>query len=186
MASRGKGSKAKGANFELKTSKLFTSWWTAGGFEGKFYRTPASGGLRQDNREGTVGDLVTPEGFTYTIECKNQEQWKFRELFKAVEIVKPKHSARNIAGFWYQACDDARRAGLNPILVFSKNHFPNMVMLPANSHVGVLFSQQFAKNGVLKEFIVPTELRAFVPDKVWIVELSMLLSTVEPHQFRSF
>lgn len=148
-------SKNKGSNFERVISKTFTEWWNSDGMEGKFFRTPGSGALAYREQEDVIGDLCTPHGFPYTIECKNQEGWKLEELFN------PKMEANDdkgsISGWWRQACIDAYRANKHPMLIMKKNYYDPLVMwdhygLPAiNLPVGLpkLFRQY---NVVTEEF----------------------------------
>jgi len=125
MATQGKGSKAKGSNFERDISKTLTKWWTGLGFKGEFYRTPTSGGLRWKAREDTVGDLCAPEDFAFTIECKCREDWDFKDIFNWTPDGL-------IAKWWKQSCDEALRANKMPLLVIKKNYVQPIVFIRAN------------------------------------------------------
>ena len=189
----GKKSKIKGNTFEREISKLFTKWWNDGMFNGSFYKTPASGGLRQGNREGTVGDLVTPEGFTCTIECKNQEAWDYRELFQQTIAKAPRliqkgknkgkpNSPKGIGEFWFQACDEANRANRIPLLVFTKNYHKDLIIVPEDTNFGALYGEQFREFGVSKTF--DYEERLPYIRKTIIIQLSKFLEVVEPVMLR--
>jgi hypothetical protein len=120
-------SKNKGSSFERVISKTFTEWWNNDGMEGKFFRTPGSGALAYREQEDVIGDLCTPHGFPYTIECKNQEGWKLEDLFtEKIEVNTDKGS---VSGWWRQACIEAYRANKYPMLIMKKNYYEPLVML---------------------------------------------------------
>ena len=124
-------SKNKGSNFERVISKTFTEWWNNGGMEGKFFRTPGSGALAYREQEDVIGDLCTPHGFPYTIECKNQEGWKLEDLFsEKIEVNADKGS---VSGWWRQACIEAYRANKSPMLIMKKNYYEPLVIIENSS-----------------------------------------------------
>lgn len=119
----GKKSKDKGNRFERKVAGMLTEWWKRAGYEGEFYKTPASGGLRWQSRDDTIGDVCTPNGFTQTIECKNNESWGYK-LF----AITGKYSNSNLYGWWEQSCEEAERAGKLPWLILTKNYQPTIII----------------------------------------------------------
>jgi hypothetical protein len=124
-------SKNKGSNFERVISKTFTEWWNSDGMEGKFFRTPGSGALAYREQEDVIGDLCTPHGFPYTIECKNQEGWKLEDLFsEKIEVNTDKGS---VSGWWRQACIEAYRANKSPMLIMKKNYYEPLVIIENSS-----------------------------------------------------
>lgn len=178
-ASQGKGGKNKGASFERKIAKLFTKWFQENNLVGEFYRTPASGGLRWQKRDDVIGDLCTPEGFISTIECKCAESWKFRELFQKTVAKKSKHSPSILGEYWYQSCSEAERANKLPILVFTKNHYPDYIMFSGmNNNVASLYGSRFASVGVTKYFETPE----YLPYMEWayILKLEDFMNIVDP------
>jgi len=190
MASQGKGAKNKGSTFERKIAKLFTAWWQSGELEGEFFKTPASGGLRWAKRDDVIGDLCTPEGFNATIECKCTESWDFKELFqttiakapsliqKGKNIGKP-NAPCGLGEYWYQSCNEGFRASKIPMLVFTKNYFPDYIMYPlAGTNVSSLYSKQFRSVGITKKFIEEEHLPYM--EHVYILKLEDFMNIVEP------
>jgi len=193
VASQGKGGKLKGGNYERKTAKLFTTWWQAGGLEGEFYRTPASGGLRWANRGDTIGDLVVPQGFVGTVECKDTESWKFKELFtktiarapllkKKGKNIGKSNSPRTIGEFWYQTWEEAVRANKIPMLIFSKNYQKSLIVTPVNAIWNTLYKDAFKQWAVYKSF-VPDQ-NQFLPYlNTVIMRFDKFLEIASPHMF---
>ena len=173
---------------------MFTQWWNSGGFDGEFYKTPASGGLRWTKRDDVIGDLCTPEGFNATVECKNQEQWKFKELFGETIARKPKmvkkgkgqgkySSPKNIGEFWYQAVSEGIKADKIPMLIFTKNYFPDYIIFPAkDNNVASLYAEEFCKVGVTKRFIMESYLPYM--EYTYILKLEDFMNIVEPKILR--
>lgn len=126
MASSGRGSKQKGANFETKLANELSEMWN-----GKFNRVPASGGLRWGSDMRVVGDIIPPLGmkFPFVVEAKKREGFDLSHLFKNIGQIKE----------WYQQVVlDARRVkvhGLSPMLVFSKNREIMYVLIPFSDDV---------------------------------------------------
>jgi len=118
----GQMSKRKGASYELKISKLFSSW------SGKsFYRTPASGAwasqrLGQDEQ---TGDIVAPSSikFPFSVELKNHEGISLENFMR---------SNGEIPQFFTQNVGDAVRAKKVPMLIVHKNRYPNYLAVPNN------------------------------------------------------
>jgi hypothetical protein len=194
MASAGRGAKIKGCTYERETAKAFTKWWKEGNLEGEFYKTPASGGLRWKARSDVIGDLCAPEGFLATVECKNCESWDYRELFGATEAssatlikVGPNkgrpNSPTHLGEFWFQACDEGQRAKKVPLLIFTKNHHKDLVMMPEECNAGIVYHDVLKKVGVYKTFVVPVY-RPYM-EKAIILRLSDFFSIVEPKMFWS-
>lgn len=105
-------SKKKGNGFERKVANMLSEWSGA-----KWMRTPMSGAIHNFKDFRVVSDIVPPLSigkFPFSIECKNVEyDWDFSAILTA----KSK--------FWEhfsQAVDDAKREGLKPMLVFTKNY----------------------------------------------------------------
>lgn len=113
-----KNPKAKGNAFELKIAKILSEWSGK-----KFHRTPASGALHWENDKRVISDIVPPQDLNWplSIECKNVVyDWDFSLLIKETSTFW-KH--------WKQATDDAKREGMIPMLVFTKNYRDTYVAL---------------------------------------------------------
>lgn len=110
-------SREKGKSFELKVSRILSEWW---GMD--FRRTPNSGGFHWRNDHRVAGDIIPPPGakFPFTVECKKHESWDFEQIVK---------NTGDVEKFWQQACSDAERVQLKPMLIFSKNRSPDYVMM---------------------------------------------------------
>lgn len=139
----GKKSKQKGHGYERRISNLLTKWWQKKFPEEEFNRVPQSGGLRWKDQEKVGGDIVTPELFPYNIECKKRENWTFEQLLKGTgEVLK----------WWEQSVKDAKRVGKKPMLIFSKNYFPDLVMIEYEEFMNI-FSKKvtyiYLNNGLV-------------------------------------
>lgn len=120
----GKMQKNKGANFELKISKLFTKWSQESGM-GTFYRTPASGAWasQRTGQDAQSGDIVAPQemNFPLSLELKHHE---------GVTVQQFLHSTGEVPKFFTQAVGDAVRSGKVPALIAHWNYNPNYLVLP--------------------------------------------------------
>lgn len=120
----GKASKRKGSSFELKTSKVLTTWWG----EGEFNHTPASGALhwKKDNR--VSGDIVPPANstFPFSVECKNHEGWT---LENAITNTSP------FPSFWDQCTTDAEKFNKIPMLIVKRNRVKPWIFIPYNGNL---------------------------------------------------
>lgn len=116
---RAGGGKAKGHGFESQVAKLFSKWW---GIENSFVRSPGSGAwgklARPANQASTMaGDLITPEEFPFTIECKKCQTIDFHFL-----LINPEGCD---VAVWLKKLveEDCKISGKKPMLIFSKNHW---------------------------------------------------------------
>jgi len=178
----GKKSKDKGANFERKIAKLFTAWFQDNGIDMHFDRVPASGGLRRrTERSDYIGDIsATPDDFLFTIECKCAESWKFRELIQEVVAKRPKNNPSKLSEYWFQACEEASRANKMPMLVFTKNHFPDYIMFSRyNNNIASIYYTEFMDSGVIKRFI-DEEYLPYLVEPVYILKLEDFMKIVDP------
>ena len=64
-----------------------------------------------------VGDIVTPEGWRWVIECKNHEDIPIHQLFFGTEC-------QSIDEFLGQVCDDANTINREPLLIFKVRKKP--------------------------------------------------------------
>lgn len=107
--------RAKGAGFELRIAKAFSSALGV-----KLRRTPMSGGWSHDNPE-VSGDLVCVEGeFKYCVECKCAEGWRLESLFTDSHVW--------FDGWWAQLMRECP-ADRIPLLVFSRARMPVFVAM---------------------------------------------------------
>lgn len=118
MATSGKGSKTKGADYERKIAKKLSEWWG-----GTFSRVPASGGLHWGSDQRVAGDIIPPPEarFPFVIECKKREGWLIDHIL--LDNGQPRT-------WWEQVVTDARRVKLIPLLMFSKNLAKDYIMVP--------------------------------------------------------
>lgn len=123
VAAKKFGSRAKGCSFELEVAKALSAWW---GVEKSFRRTPLSGAW--DPRAG--GDLVAPDGFPFTVECKKVENWDLLQLITSGRRKGDEDAKCLIEKHWSQAVRECQ-PGKRPMLVFSRNHQPAFFMLLA-------------------------------------------------------
>jgi len=115
-----KNSKDKGNRYERLIAKEMGKYWGA-----VFNRSPGSGSYRGSREHELTGDLVTDpaDKFPFSLEAKNRQtgNWTLES------VVLNKHDVKN----WYaQSVNDARRAGLVPMLVFTRNYADDFVMIP--------------------------------------------------------
>ena len=115
---RGRRSRTKGNEYENHVAKKLSKWW---GDTRSFRRTPSSGAW---DRGRAAGDLVRPDGFRYIIECKKHEGWEISQLLSAEKSL--------IEEWWAQAVGETP-AGHRTLVIFSKNHHPDFVMMSARS-----------------------------------------------------
>lgn len=132
---KGINGKQKGAKFERDIAKLLSEWWGE-----DFNRVPMSGGLdwQKDNR--VTGDIVPPpdSDFPYTVECKKREGWDFEQVIKGTG---------EVADWWKQCTNDAKKVDKIPLLIFSKNRSPIYFMV----HV-----DDFNKYGIKTNYFITT------------------------------
>ena len=113
----GKKAKRKGSSYERILCKAFSDVWG-----GKFFRTPMSGGSQLKHDYNLAGDISTPdETFPYHVEAKNQEALKgFHTIFTSDKCPVWK---------WWNQCTTECPEDKVPLLVFTKNYMPSMVMV---------------------------------------------------------
>jgi len=119
--------KNKGNRFERKVAKKLSLWLTEGGNNTQLIRSVQSGGWseRQDNQ---IADLA-PNGSRgkefltiFAVECKATEKFNFFHVWSST---KPK-----MYHWWVQVDKEASAVNRVPLVVYSKNYYPNLVVLP--------------------------------------------------------
>ena len=114
--------KNKGNTFERKVAKMLSEWAGV-----KFMRTPGSGAIHNFKDKRVVSDIVPPlsiGNFPFSIECKNVKcSWEFSTLLD--------RTSTTINSHWKQCEEDAKREGLIPMLVFTKNFRSILAIIPA-------------------------------------------------------
>lgn len=116
-----KNSKQIGNAYERAVAKRFSIV-----FEGQFKRTPSSGalvggsnrqkadGLRSDAKEILASDVIAPEAFPFSVECKSYaDEPKFHHLIQG--------ESRTLNKWIEQVDADARFANKRPLIVFKIN-----------------------------------------------------------------
>ena len=121
-----KNNMAKGTSFQRKVAKKLQEFFEAHGVEGEFHSTPRSGGLRWHGRSDVIGDVVTPENFRFTIECKKHSEIDLHCLF----LSRSANTSADLINFWTQVCEDCVRSGRTPMLVFEQLRGKTIVVLP--------------------------------------------------------
>lgn len=112
MAKRGKGSREKGKRFERSIAKQISEWT---GLEAR--RTPMSGGY---DKKKFPGDIIISEEFPICFELKNEEGWTLSQLLFSEKCL--------ILKWWEQCKTEAKFAGKVPVLIFTKNFHPTLVI----------------------------------------------------------
>lgn len=117
------GGRAKGCGFERQVAELLCKWW---GIEKSFVRTPGSGAwgkLSRFSGASPGADLVTPDDFPFSIECKKCEGTELHHL-----LINPEGCA--IAGWWKKLVEeDCAKTGKKPMLIFSRNHWKIFIVM---------------------------------------------------------
>jgi hypothetical protein len=121
------GGRAKGYGFENQIAKLFSTWW---GIEKSFVRSPGSGAWGKLSKfvgNCPAGDLVTPDEFPFTIECKKCEDIQLHHILINSE-------GCSIA-CWLKKLEeeDCKISGKRPMLIFSKNNWKAYVVVRCNA-----------------------------------------------------
>lgn len=133
-----KRSKETGGTFERKVAKAFTAAFKGTVHEFEYHKVPRSGGLRWGNMQNTIGDIVTPLDFRYTIECKKHSDIDYEVLFLDREANK----VADLISFWKQTWNEALRAMREPMLVFEKKRGLSIVMLLVSSYRATIFPEE--------------------------------------------
>ncbi len=111
---------AKGSTYERRIAKLFSQW--AGEL---IRRTPMSGGWAGSKAFDVAGDLVSNNpAFTLHIEAKKHERWRLEDLLTGAR----KEGSTSLIAWWEQATRECPESK-SPLLVFSRNLLPDLVML---------------------------------------------------------
>jgi Holliday junction resolvase len=114
-------SKRKGATFERKIAQTLNERFQTN----EFSRTPGSGAFGSTHQLPqhliVHGDLITPQNFRFTIECKNGYNLEIDDIFK---------DSSDFHKFIEQAKNDARRAGNRDwMVIYKKNRRKEIVVV---------------------------------------------------------
>ena len=115
-------SKRKGSNFERKIAKMLNERLHTK----EFSRTPGSGAFATTHKGlpehmKIQGDLITPSGFPFVIECKNGYDVQLDDLFKRKS---------DFFSFIKQAQSDAKAANKSWMVIYQKTRRMAMVIVP--------------------------------------------------------
>jgi hypothetical protein len=122
-----KRSKDRGGTFERKIAKLFTEAVTDTPVETVWHKTPASGGMRWKKRDDVIGDIVCDRpDFIFTVECKKHEDIDMEVLF----YKRKSNTSSDLISFYEQACNEAIRAGKQPMLVVERKRGKPYMVIP--------------------------------------------------------
>jgi len=114
-------SKRKGATFERKIAHLLNERFNTN----EFCRTPGSGAFGSTHQLPqhliVHGDLITPQKFRFTIECKNGYDLEFDDVFR---------DSSDFHRFIDQAKKDAKKAGNRDwMVIYKKNRRKEIVVV---------------------------------------------------------
>ena len=113
----------KGRTFEREICKIL-----AENFGGEYRRVPMSGGfmgganrlrnkeVRQDAKDILSGDIICPDDFPFSVECKHHKEIRWTELNK----------------YWIKIKEEANKMKRIPLLIYRENRKPIMVMSLGN------------------------------------------------------
>lgn len=120
------GGRGKGSAFERQIAKVFEKWARESGVKVHIKRTPLSGGWGNKAEFSTQGDLVcSNKKFPFSVECKKQEKWYLEQIL---------YNEKCKVFSWWDQCRRETSKKKYPLLVFSKNHFPVLVMFKAKDY----------------------------------------------------
>ena len=123
-----KNPKNKGNAFERVVAKKLSDWAGV-----KFMRTPSSGAIHNFKDKRVVSDIVAPLSigdFPFSIECKNVMcNWEISAFMENTSVTIKNH--------WKQCEDDAKREGLLPMLIFTKNFRDTYVMIRQSEYIAL-------------------------------------------------
>lgn len=111
--------RVKGATFERRVAKAFSELY---GFE--IARTPGSGAWNSSG-DLTPKDPRDFEKWDLSIECKNNEGWNMKQIF---EIRSEEDMPKVFLSWWNQCLKDAQKYDRKPLVVFTKNQHPDIVL----------------------------------------------------------
>lgn len=125
------GGHSKGAGFERKTCERLSLWITDGQKRDCFWRSAMSGGRstvalkRGQTLSHQAGDIcsVAPEGHILT-DVLFFELKHYRNIRLESFIISGKGP---LAGWWKQACKQAKEHGREPVLIAKQNNMPILV-----------------------------------------------------------
>lgn len=108
-------SKNKGNSNERACAKYLSEWVGV-----KFVRVPMSGGLRRDDTDKTVGDIIPDTTdktfyFPFTVETKHLKSIAHQRILR---------SSSAIFKIWEQPHSDSLRSGKLPMALLRSNHMP--------------------------------------------------------------
>lgn len=110
------GSNGKGAGGENEVKALLLPWWQQVEPATTMVRTPRSGGWHAAATFRAAGDLMVTPGsrFPFSVEVKRRERWspkRFADGYRSP-----------VWAWWEQACRDADKIGLEPMLWARRSH----------------------------------------------------------------
>ena len=146
-------SKRKGSNFERKIAKMLNERLDTK----EFSRTPGSGAFATTHKGlpdhmKIQGDLITPSGFPFVIECKNGYDVQLDDLFKRKS---------DFFSFIKQAQSDAKAAGKEWMVIYQKTRRMALVIVeePYNVKPELVLNESY--------FIYPLEKFLQLPDDIF-------------------
>ena len=146
-------SKRKGSNFERKIAKMLNERLHTK----EFSRTPGSGAFATTHKGlpdhmKIQGDLITPSGFPFVIECKNGYDVQLDDLFKRKS---------DFFSFIKQAQSDAKSANKDWMVIYQKTRRMALVIVDEPYNV----SPELVLNDTY--FIYPLDKFLQLPDEIF-------------------
>ena len=150
-------SKNKGNSFERKISKLLSTRFQAHtGITTSFRRNIDSGSFfggnnkarvqTHDTSKATFGDIVCPDDFHFTLECKH-----YKEPPSFASIVKQEYALFD--GWIKQGKIDAESAGKDFLLIVKFNNVPEIVFTTAPANIRHVFEYKGMYGYTLEDFL---------------------------------
>ena len=127
----GKYSNAKGKRYERNLCKKLSQFFfdrndlfTRYGAE---YAGQLPGDIGPFIKNNITATIEFIRKFPFCFECKKREEWSFKELFIS--------DNNHIWNYWKQCEEQANRFDKHPVLIISKNYYPDFIMLQKNTTI---------------------------------------------------
>jgi hypothetical protein len=162
-----KNGRAKGKNFERWIAKRLGDWWGC-----VFRRTPSSGGwdkLAKDGKVMASGDIIAPaeSGWPCSCEMKNREGWCLESIVAG--------TSKEFVSWWKQCADDAKKAGKEPMLIFTRAHKPVFVAIRLFTAHGWWRQAEMGSSKNILHLDIPAEQR----EALIVLELESMLDVLD-------
>lgn len=115
-------------------------------------------GESQGMRPGDIGVYIHDNDYAtlelirimpFCIEVKAREEWSYKHL------IEFKDKKSHLLDYWKQSVNQAQRARKCPMLIYKKNYYSFMVMLPYNYKNESIQDQPYDKTNTAKNYYIP-------------------------------